>query len=198
MDQEQVQNLISELQNGNERQRRAAAYKLRNFKDEIVVQALIGAYTDSDSSVRQNAVDGLRLIGTEEARNFLISHGQTERLQPEDPKAQELKTKLFIWGALFLMMSMCGYIAVTVGMVPGGLGGDDVSKTLFYIPYEILLKISSFALLFFPVGAVITLIIASRMHKNDNQKNANILLYSLIVIYIISFSIIIFLLWLPR
>ena len=45
MEQDQIQQLISQLQNGNERHRRAAAYKLGKTKDPIVVPVLISAYT---------------------------------------------------------------------------------------------------------------------------------------------------------
>lgn len=77
MDQEQVQKLISELQNGTDRQRRAASYKLRNFKDAAVVHALINAYTDSDISVRHNVIEGLQQIRTKDAQEFLIAQGQS-------------------------------------------------------------------------------------------------------------------------
>lgn len=72
-----MQVLISELQNGNDQKRRAASYKLRNFKEPAAVKALINAYADADSSVRQNALDGLRAIGSQEAQEFLISKGQS-------------------------------------------------------------------------------------------------------------------------
>ena len=77
MKRERVQILISELQNGAARQRRAAAYKLRNYKEARVVQALINAFTDPDNSVRQNVTNALRLIGSNEAQEFLISHNQS-------------------------------------------------------------------------------------------------------------------------
>jgi hypothetical protein len=44
---------------------------LRNFKDPAAVQALIDASADTDISVRQNAIEGLRIIGTQEAQEFL-------------------------------------------------------------------------------------------------------------------------------
>ncbi len=74
MNEQQLQNIIIELQNGNDRQRRASSYKLSNSKNPLAVPALIHAYNDSDSSVRQNAIDGLRAISTQEAIDFLNSH----------------------------------------------------------------------------------------------------------------------------
>ncbi len=50
MDQERIEKLISELQNGTHRQRRAASYKLRKYKDVSAVQALIKVYHDPDAS----------------------------------------------------------------------------------------------------------------------------------------------------
>jgi len=73
MNEQKLQELISQLHNGNDKQRRASSYKLSKSKDPAAVPALIQAYNDSDSSVRQNAVNGLRTIGTQEALDFLNS-----------------------------------------------------------------------------------------------------------------------------
>jgi hypothetical protein len=75
MDKVKLQELIEQLINGNERQRRAASYKLGKSKDPDAVPALINAYNDADSSVRQNVIEGLKLIRSKEAIDFLISHG---------------------------------------------------------------------------------------------------------------------------
>ncbi len=74
MDTDQLQQLITQLQNGNDQQRRAASYKLSKSKDPSVGPALMNAYNDKDSSVRQNVFDGLRSIGSKEAMDFLASH----------------------------------------------------------------------------------------------------------------------------
>jgi hypothetical protein len=74
MERKQLDQLVTQLHNGNDRQRRAASYKLSKSKDPSVVPALISAYNDKDSSVRQNLFDGLRSIGSEEALDFLASH----------------------------------------------------------------------------------------------------------------------------
>ncbi|MCK5523163.1 MAG: HEAT repeat domain-containing protein [Thiomargarita sp.] len=66
--------LVTDLQQGNDRQRRAASYKLGKIKSSAAVTALISAYNDTDSSVRQNVINGLRAIGTQEALDFLNSH----------------------------------------------------------------------------------------------------------------------------
>ena len=62
--------LIKDLQQGNDQQRRAASYKLGNSNDPKAVTALISAYNDTDSLVRRNVIDGLRAIGTKEALDF--------------------------------------------------------------------------------------------------------------------------------
>ncbi len=71
MNSQQLQKLITDLQTGNERQRRAASYQLGKSKDPLAVPALIEAYTDPDISVHQNVLDGLKTIGTPEALEFL-------------------------------------------------------------------------------------------------------------------------------
>jgi len=193
-----VQGLIKMLQSKDHNKRYDACELLR-VSPSLPIEALDAlrlTTNDENPDVADAARRAIELHSIKVEKNNSNKQSQFERLPLE--QSQNWKSKLFLFGGVFFLMSMCGYIAVTVGMVPGGLSGDDVSKTLFYIPYETLLEISSFILLFFPVGAVIALIIASLMHNNDDQENANILLYSLIVIYIISFSIIIFLLWLPR
>ena len=74
MDKDKLQQLIEQLKSGNDRQRRAASYKLGKSKDQDAVPALIIAYNDKDSSVRQNAVEGLKFIRSKEAVDFLNSH----------------------------------------------------------------------------------------------------------------------------
>ena len=71
---QELQKIISELQNGSDQQRRAASYKLGKSKDPEAVPALINAYNDSDGSVRQNVINGLRSISSPEALEFLRSH----------------------------------------------------------------------------------------------------------------------------
>jgi hypothetical protein len=77
METNQLQKLATQLQNGNDRQRRVASYKLSKSKDPSVVPALMSAYNDKDSAVRRNVFDGLRSIGSEEALDFLASHKET-------------------------------------------------------------------------------------------------------------------------
>lgn len=74
MDQGQFQRLVSELHQGTDRQRRAASYKLAKSKSDAAVEPLIDAVLDLDPAVRQNAIDGLRAIGTKPALEFLESH----------------------------------------------------------------------------------------------------------------------------
>ena len=75
MDKDKLQQLIEQLKSGNDSQRRAASFKLGKSKEPDAVPALINAYNDTDNSVRQNVIDGLKLIRSKEAVEFLISHG---------------------------------------------------------------------------------------------------------------------------
>jgi len=73
MENQGLEKLLSALQTGNAHQRRAASYKLGKSKNPMVVSALINAYNDTDGSVRQNVISGLRNIGSKEALDFLDS-----------------------------------------------------------------------------------------------------------------------------
>lgn len=73
LDNEELERLISELQTGNPRQRRAAARKLGLSKNPTVVSALIQAYDDVDDAVRRNVIAGLGNIASKEAIEFLRS-----------------------------------------------------------------------------------------------------------------------------
>jgi len=89
---EQLQQLITELQQGNDRQRRAAAYKLGKFKDPAAVDALIDAFNDKDGLVRRNVADGLRAIGSREALDFLTAKQRgTETPNNADLDQQRVK-----------------------------------------------------------------------------------------------------------
>lgn len=73
MTNQELDKLISELQNGDDQQRRAASYKLGKSKNPEAVPALIHAFDDTDSSVQQNAINGLKNIGSKDAIAFLNS-----------------------------------------------------------------------------------------------------------------------------
>ena len=76
-----VQNpLILDLQRGNDQQRRASSYKLSKLKDPSIVPYLIIAYNDPDFGVRRNVVEGLRNIGTKEAKEYLNMTGPQKLL----------------------------------------------------------------------------------------------------------------------
>lgn len=70
-----VNTLLTELQNGNTWQRRTVLHKLSKSNFAEAVPALINASNDPDSFVRQDAINGLRRIGSEEALNYLESQG---------------------------------------------------------------------------------------------------------------------------
>ena len=82
MNESQLEELINELDKGNTKQRRAAAYKLGNSKDALAVTALIRAYDDTDYLVRQNAVDSLMKIGSNEAIDFIKTKGISSEALP--------------------------------------------------------------------------------------------------------------------
>ena len=90
---DELQKLTAQLQSGNDQQRRAASYKLSKSKDSAAVQALINAYDDTDSSVRQNVIDGLRSIASSEALDFLVSHQKgNETLDVQQPTQTTVQT----------------------------------------------------------------------------------------------------------
>lgn len=84
MDDQQLQLLITQLQSGNDQERRAASYKLGKSKSTSAVTALINAFYDRDGSVRRNVIEGLQVIGTQEALDFLNSNN----LQVNDNSAK--------------------------------------------------------------------------------------------------------------
>lgn len=84
------QKLLEELETGNERQRRIAAYKLSKLKDPDTVPYLMKACNDPDAPVRRDAAIGLRNIGTPEALDFLNS------LEARKEKAAEEKEQQFL------------------------------------------------------------------------------------------------------
>ena len=86
-----TQELVAQLQGGNDRQRRAASYKLSKYNDPSVVSILIKAYDDTDLTVKQNALSGLHNIGTKEALEFLDSHQISRQTlaPPEEYKCPE-------------------------------------------------------------------------------------------------------------
>ena len=86
MELDRLQQLVTQLQNGNPRQRRVASYKLGKSKDPSAVPALISSYNDTDSSVRQNVMDGLRSIASSDALDFLAARQkEQETLAVEQP-----------------------------------------------------------------------------------------------------------------
>lgn len=73
-----IQQLLLELETGNDRQRRAASYKLSKLKDPSTVPQLVRAYDDNDPVVHGNVAQALRAIGTQDALNCLQEHQEHE------------------------------------------------------------------------------------------------------------------------
>ncbi len=101
MDKDKSQELIEQLISGNDRQRRAASYKLGKSKNPDAVPALINAYNDTDGSVRQNVIEGLKLIRSKEAVEFLISHG-IEKIIPINEQPIQTTVQTVSKGIRFL------------------------------------------------------------------------------------------------
>ena len=110
MESHQLEELISELQNGDVHQRRAATSKLSKSQDVVAVPWLIKAYDDADSIVRFRAIEGLNVIGSKEALDFLTSKGITVR----DPFLLR-RSRYMKAGA------WAGLVGVEIGLLAGGL-----------------------------------------------------------------------------
>ena len=110
MESHQLQELISDLQNGDVHRRRAATSKLSNSQAIEAVPWLIKAYDDVDSTVRYRAIDGLNIIGSKEALDFLISKG----IAVQDPFSlrRSRATKAGAWA---------GLVGVETGLLAGGI-----------------------------------------------------------------------------
>jgi hypothetical protein len=165
-----IQNLIKMLQSNNHYERYDACEQLR-----------------VSPSLPLEALDALRLTTNDEnpdvadaARRAIEHHSKIERLQLEQSQAQNWKSKLFLFGGLFFLMSFCGYYVFIFGSVSAWAVKDS---------YQTLLNISGAIILLFPVGAVIALLAAYIMHQKNYHAQANTLIYILITVYLINFSI---------
>jgi rubrerythrin len=110
-----IEKLITDLTAGNDRQRRAASYKLLKLQDPVTVPYLIAAFQDKDHSVHRNIVAALRAIGTKEAVEFLESNGIEASGDSEKTASAvaNVRTKgcLLSWLAVFLTL-IIGFILV--------------------------------------------------------------------------------------
>lgn len=97
--------------------------------------------------------------------------------QLEQSQSKKWKSRLFLFGGLFFLMSFCGCYIFIFGSVSSWAVKDS------YVP---LLNISSYGILFFPAGAIIVLITAYLMHQKNYHARANALIYFSIAIYLIS------------
>src|SRR6185503_4080211 len=89
------------LKHGNVQERRAASYQLGESKNSAVVALLIAAIDDKDSSVRQNAIDGLFKIGNQEALDFIKFNGIYRT-----PVAHVNPRALVVLGSLMMVVSL--------------------------------------------------------------------------------------------
>jgi hypothetical protein len=107
-----VEKLTTDLATGNDRQRRAASYKLSKLQDPSTVPHLIAAFKDKDHSVRRNVIAALRAIGTEEAIEFLESNGITSsEVSKGDSAGCGATMKLFLKTlAIALSLVVCAVV----------------------------------------------------------------------------------------
>lgn len=112
-----IEKLITDLTTGNDRQRRAASYKLIKLQDPSAVPYLIAAFKDKDHSVRRNVIAALQAIGTEEAIEFLESNviEASDNSEKTASAVANVRTKgcLLSWLAVFLTL-IIGFILVYV------------------------------------------------------------------------------------
>jgi len=125
LDNNQLQTLIRDLQFGSAQQRRAASYKLGKSNDPAVVPLLIHAYDDQDGSVRQNVIDGLRKIGSEEALHFLDAH-KIQRVQEEIQSNTNSVIQLLI---LIIFCFLCFFIYI-LSFAYDKLGNIEITLTI--------------------------------------------------------------------
>jgi hypothetical protein len=90
-----------QLKHGNVQERRSASYQLGKSKNPAVVPQLFAAIEDRDSSVRQNAIDALFEIGSQEALDFLSSNNiKRTSVAHANPRL------VVIFGSLMMMVSL--------------------------------------------------------------------------------------------
>jgi len=112
---EEINKLILDLQNGNDRQRRIASYQLGKSKNPDAVPALIHAFDDTDSSVRQNVINGLKSIGSEGAIAFLESKGVGTVTAGVKVSKNTSKVVNFVFGFLFCFIIWNGIGIIAYG-----------------------------------------------------------------------------------
>ncbi len=146
--------LLTELQNGNLQQRRAASYKLSKSNDTRAVPGLIKACQDADSFVRQKAIDGLRRIGSKEALDFLISQGISCE---EDSHSK--------WGILSFLVSL----VMLVMIVPVYMfSGTPLPEEVLSIPLQYFIL---FLYCILPAGCLLGVSLAIAGFREKNRKN---------------------------
>jgi len=134
-----IKELKTNLATGNDRQRRAASYKLSKLKDPSTVPDLITAFNDNDPGVRQNVISGLLAIGTKDAIEFLeakgINSSEVSFGGTSEPKKLRSKGCLLSWIAAILTIIVGGYLVITFVAIPNDPSPDlsQTDKTLIYV-----------------------------------------------------------------
>ncbi len=168
MESQQLQKLVSELQNGNARQRRAAAYKLSKSKDTEAAPALIKAYNDMDSTVRQDVIDGLNNIGSKEALDFLSSQGVPLAVRDPFLIIRARATRAGAWAGL--VGAVVGEVVLMVVLASiGAITGTGPPLGSYFILLLILLVCPPYPLLGAAIGALIGPLSAKRVGNIEND-----------------------------
>jgi hypothetical protein len=105
---EELQRLEENLKFGDDRERRVASYKLGRSNDPGAVPILIQAFSDPDSSVHQNVIDGLTNIRTKEALEFLIRKQNELPAANAKPDKITQKKKDYALKSIVIGVAFCG------------------------------------------------------------------------------------------
>ena len=144
-----VEQSLNHLKSGDPLERRMAVLDLGRAKSLETVPELIEAAQDSDSIVRQNAVDALRGIESAEARQFL----ESQNIQPKAAVETAIKTGLLV-GLIGTPIALIAAITLIVISL-GGLDPVVIFASWVSIGVLIILPFAIFCILGALIGAFI-------------------------------------------
>lgn len=144
-----VEQSLNHLKSGDPLERRMAVLDLGRAKSLETVPELIEAAQDSDSIVRQNALDALRGIESAEARQFL----ESQNIQPKAAVETAIKTGLLV-GLIGTPIALIAAITLIVISL-GGLDPVVIFASWVIIGVLIILPFAIFCILGALIGAFI-------------------------------------------
>lgn len=144
-----VEQSLNHLKSGDPLERRMAVLDLGRAKSLETVPELIEAAQDSDSIVRQNALDALRGIESAEARQFL----EYQNIQPKAAVETAIKTGLLV-GLIGTPIALIAAITLIVISL-GGLDPVVIFASWVIIGVLIILPFAIFCILGALIGAFI-------------------------------------------